>query len=226
VHEPSRAPSSFADLTLGAFVDRLASKEPVPGGGSASAVAAALAASLVSMVASLSEDRPRYAQHADLLAWAGRTGASLRRRFLDLADRDAAAYADLSEALKLPRETEEERLARDRIKRQAARVAADIPLECAEACVTLVGAAEALAGRSNVNASSDLNVAVLLGEAAARGAAANVIVNLPLVGDGEFEGEATARVQQLLDDIEQLAAETRQVVLGGEARDPIRAPED
>jgi formiminotetrahydrofolate cyclodeaminase len=64
-------------------------------------------------------------------------------------------------------------------------------------------------------------VAALLGEAAARGAAANVLVNLPAVGDGEFSGEATARVQDLLNEIDGLAAETREAVLGGEQREPI-----
>jgi len=219
------APAStepFADLRIRDFVARLASGDPVPGGGSASAVAAALGAALVAMVAALSRDRPRYAAHAALHADAGKRGQALATRLLALADADAAAYARFAEAMKLPREEDAERRERDDAMHAAAREAAEIPLVTLEACLDVVAAAESLAGRSNRNAASDLNVATLLAEAAGRGAAANVLVNLPsLAGDDPFAADAERRVDELLVDIGRLTATTRAVVLSGESRDPV-----
>ena len=216
-------PSGFRDRSLGDFVDRLGSSEPVPGGGSASAVVGSLAAALVAMVAVLSEGRPRYADHAAVHAWGKEQGQGLAARLLSLAEEDAAAYLALTAAMKLPRETDAQQVARMKAIRVAARLAAEMPLRCVEACRSVVAAAEALAGRSNVHASSDLKVAALLGEAAARGAAANVIVNLPAAGDEVFAARARGRVEDLLADTARLAAEAERVVDRGDSRAP-RAP--
>jgi formiminotetrahydrofolate cyclodeaminase len=215
------ADPSFRDLTLGAFVDELASAAPVPGGGSASAVAASLGAGLVAMVASLSEGRPKYAAHADLHQASQDVGHRLAARFLELADEDADAYAGFAAAMKLPRDTDVERRVRKTALSVAARRAAEVPLRTVEACLELVATAEALVGRSNANASSDLDVATLLGEAAARGAAANVLINLPSVDDDSFSGEATAQVMGLLDSIEEIVATVHAGVRSGEPREPL-----
>jgi methenyltetrahydrofolate cyclohydrolase len=212
---------SFRDLTIEDFARRLASSDPVPGGGSASAVAAALGASLVVMVASLTTGRPKYVDHEPMLSWAAETGGRLVDRFLTIADEDATAYAGFAAALKLPRDNDEEIAARTAAMQAAARRSAQAPLTCVEACLDLLQAAEALAGRSNPNAASDVDVAGLLGEAAARGAAANVMINLPSTGDPELQGRLTQRVTELLAAIEDLATQTHETIGSGDRRDPV-----
>lgn len=216
-------PASFGELTLAGFVDRLASADPVPGGGSASAVAASLGAGLVAMVAALSEGRPKYAEHAAMLASTRSTANALAARFLSIADEDAAAYGGYSLAMKLPRDTDAEKAARSASIREAARAAARVPFACVEACLDLAIAAEAMAGRSNVNAASDIEVATLLCEAAAHGAAANVRINLPSVADEAWAADVTARLDALLAQVGTLARSTRAVVASGTQRPAVAA---
>jgi methenyltetrahydrofolate cyclohydrolase len=220
MEKPQAAATSFSGLSLAQFVERLSSAEPVPGGGSASAVAASIGASLISMVAGLSTGKPKYAAYEQTLTRCLAVGRELASEFLRLADQDASAYAAYSAALKLPRETEAQQDARKAAIRAAARVAADPPWDCVKACGRLVVAAEALAGRSNVNASSDVLVAVLLGEAAARGAAENVRINLPATGDEIYADSMDQQVDSALHEIAAIAARTRETVLSGQAQDP------
>jgi glutamate formiminotransferase/formiminotetrahydrofolate cyclodeaminase len=216
-----RESTRFRDLTLVEFVDRWASPEPVPGGGSAAAVAASLGAALVAMVASLSMGREKYAQHADNLADGVVTGKRLAHRLLELAEDDALAYGLFSAARRLPKDTAEQVVARDAAVATAARRAAEVPLETLRACLDVAAASERLAGRSNVNASSDLGVAALLADAAAHAAGANVLVNLPSVPDQEWADEASRTVVELQNAVEDVARRTREVVGSGEARGPI-----
>ena len=218
-----RSYGSFRDLTLTEFGEKLASSEPVPGGGSASAVAASLAASLVAMVATLSQNRPRYASHVALHEMAIPVANRLARDLLDLADEDAAAYAACAMALKLPREAFADKEFRDQQVKATARVAAEVPLRAVERCHDVLVLTEALAGRSNVNASSDLRVAALLAEAAGHGAAENVLVNLPLIGEDDWTRQAEARVRELLTQISELKDQVHSIVSSGERREPIAA---
>jgi formiminotetrahydrofolate cyclodeaminase len=211
---------SFADLTIGQFVERLSSAEPVPGGGSASALAAALGAALVSMVAGLSVGRSKYSAYKATLARADVAGKQLAAEFLALSDRDADAYAGYAVALKLPRHSDAQSEARLEAIRAAARVASDAPWDCVRACLRLAEVAESLAGRSNVNASSDVLVAALLAEAGARGAAENVRINLPSTGDEEYSEAMSQQLDETLHDISALTSRTREIVLSGGPQEP------
>lgn len=221
---PVQEAPSFRDLTLKDFAARLASSDPVPGGGSASAVSAALAASLVAMVATLSQNRPKYARHSDLHDLAVPAAQRLSDELFEIADEDARAYAACAVALKLPREAFADKEVRDAQVRATARVAAEVPLRCVERCREVLVLAEALAGRSNTNASSDLRVAALLTHAAGHGAAENVLVNIPLIGTDDWTRGAEARVAELLEELASLAQRVHDVVVSGEQREPVTAP--
>ena len=189
-------------------------------------MAASLAASLVAMVATLSQNRPKYADHAALHEHAAPVARRYADDFLKLADEDAEAYAACAIALKLPREAFADKEFRDQQVRETAQVAAEVPLRVVEKCHDVLLLAEALAGRSNVNASSDLRVAALLLQAAGHGAAENVLVNLPLIGTNDWTQATEKRVRGLLDDLGELASDVHDLVTSGERRGALeRLPE-
>jgi len=213
-------PERLAGLTLAEFSERLASSEPVPGGGSASAIVGSFAASLLSMVGRLSLDRPKYEAYRSTNERSVAAGERGRAMLLELADQDSVAYAAFAAARRMPRETADEQQARDEATASAARVASDVPLAIVKECASLLDEVAAMAGRSNLNASSDLEVAARLSAAAARGAAANVLINLPMVGDEGYAGSTTAQLNYLLRDLDRVLATVSEVVGHGGLREP------
>lgn len=160
--------------TLDGWIDELAGGAPVPGGGSASALAGALAAALVAMVARLTVGRKAYAaveaRAQEILAAGERLRAELRR----LVDDDATAYAAVSSAYKIPKDDPKRAAAID----SALLGAADTPLAMARAAARVIALAREIGGIGNKNARSDAQVAESLGRAALAGAVANVRINI------------------------------------------------
>lgn len=209
-----------ADQRLGDFLEALASEQPTPGGGAAAAVSAALASSLTAMVVRLSLDRPKYADFAVLHTEALAASDASRIRFLELAEDDASAYAAYRAARSMPRDTETEKEARETATRDAARVATKVPLAVVKACQAQMELIDRCAGRTNLYVSSDLEVAALLLDSAARSAAANVRVNLPSIGDDGYANAVTAELDQRLQQIQSTADRARERVAKGTLRRP------
>ena len=168
---------SLLDGSARALLDRLASTDPTPGGGSAAAWAGATGAALVAMVGGMDKTRTGDAGERDRLdaarARAETAGAALR----SLVDQDAAAYDAVMAAYRLPKGTDDEKAARKAEIQTALQRATDVPLGTAEACLIVLQAAVAAAADGNPNATSDALTGGVLAWAGLRGALENVRIN-------------------------------------------------
>ena len=169
---------TLTDLTVDGFAEAVASHSPAPGGGSAAALAGAVAAGLTAMVCRLSIGRDGVAATDAELARALERSETLRGRFLELVDEDTAAFDAVMEAVRLPKKDEAQRAARRAALERATLNAALVPLESLTAARETLELAAPLAGRANAGAASDLGVAVHLARTAAEGALLNVAINL------------------------------------------------
>ena len=169
--------------SLGSFVADVASSAPVPGGGSVVAHVGSLAAALAQMVAGLTIGRKKYAAVESEMKELALRAAHLVRRLAELKNEDAAAYTLVSDAYKLPKESSEQQTARAAAIQAALVKAAEVPLETARWCAEVAALAATCAEKGNTNAASDAGVAALLAEAACRGAAYNVRINVSAMPD-------------------------------------------
>lgn len=183
-------PVRLLDHSVADFARRLASGAPTPGGGSASALSAALGASLVSMVANLSTGRPAAAGHEAALQEITKRAASASRALLDLVELDAAAYDAVVAARRVMRaggangdDDRAQAAMMHAATLQAAIIEATrVPLRIAACAADVLRLAERLASIGNRYALSDVAVAGDLAWAGLRGGLANVRANLPALG--------------------------------------------
>jgi formiminotetrahydrofolate cyclodeaminase len=190
--------TQLTDLPVHEFLERLGSSDPVPGGGSAAALAAAMGAALVAMVAELTIGRPAYAEHEETIRKLRLDAIDRRLELLDLAQQDADAYDVVVRARHLPKESEAEKAARSSALEAAMLEAARIPLRAAVVASEVLDLAERIAPIGNKNAASDAGVAAQLAAAGLRGALLNVRINLPYLGaDEPMRASAPAEIARL-----------------------------
>jgi len=202
--------TQLTSLPVHAFLERLGSSDPVPGGGSAAALAAAMGAALVAMVAELTIGRPAYAEHDETTRRLRFDALDRRTELLDLAQQDADAYDVVVRARHLPKDSEAEKAARNSALEAAMLEAARIPLRAAVVASEVLDLAERIAPIGNRNAVSDAGVAAQLAAAGLRGALLNVRINLPYLAEDEpMRATAPAEVARL----EALAAKGEQAAL-------------
>jgi formiminotetrahydrofolate cyclodeaminase len=175
----------LSELTITALLDRLASSDPAPGGGSAAALAAAMGAGLVAMVAELTLGRPAYAEHEATISRLRDEAQARRVLLLELAEEDAVGYDAVVTARRMPKETEAGREARAQALHVAMLDAARVPMRAAVVAGEVLELAEEIAPIGNRNAVSDAGVAAQLAAAGLRGAILNVRINLPYLPEDE-----------------------------------------
>ncbi len=195
----------FTQLSCEKFVEELASKAPVPGGGGASALVGAVGAALGNMVGSLTVGKKKYADvQEDILALKAKTD-KLQAEFLALVERDAEVFEPLSRAYGLPKDTPEQQAEKTRVMEAALKEACAVPLRIMEKCGEAIELHREFAAKGTALAISDVGVGVIFCKAAMQGASLNVFINTKYMQDRDHAAAANRRANGLLDKYLSLA---------------------
>ncbi len=189
-------------MRLDGFLKALSSSAPTPGGGAAAALAGAMAAALVEMVSEISARR---SERPEELAGIRDRARGLREALTRAIEEDSRAYDEVSRALKLPKDTQEEKDRRRREIEQALKGAAEVPLGTARGCLEALELATQALPLASKYVRSDLAVAAQLGQAGLMSALYNVDANCLMIKDGAFLAQMAAERKELSRKGEELA---------------------
>lgn len=202
-----------ADMSVKDFVEVLASDEPAPGGGGASALVAAIGTSLGNMVGSLTEGKLQYYEVEDEIEDLIDKAEQLEQDFLQLMDDDERAFLPLMDAYKLPNKTELEKAKRLAVLTAAKSQACQPPLKIMRKCCEAIDLCGRFAEIGNKNAVSDAGVGVLFCKAALQGAALNVFINTKDLADVEYADKLNAEAESMLAEYTEKADDIYERVL-------------
>jgi formiminotetrahydrofolate cyclodeaminase len=190
----------LVDLTVKEFLDKVAGKDPVPGGGSIAALNGAIASSLSAMVAGLTIGKKGYEDLYDLMEKISSTTLKAKDSFVDDIDRDSDAYDRVFGCFKMPRTTDEEKRRRSQAIQDATKHAALVPMQVARNAYSLMDVIADVARKGNSNAVTDACVAMMSARSAVLGALLNVRINLGSLKDKDFVFKLQAEADQLEQD--------------------------
>lgn len=188
---------NLQDLYLKEFLAKTAGNDPVPGGGSISALNGAIAAALTEMLANLTIGKKKYVDVEDLMKKTAGEMAANQKLFVQDIDRDSDAYNLVFDAFKLPKETDEEKAARSAKIQEATKIAALVPMEVAERAYDMLDVIAETARKGNQNAVTDGCVAMMACRTAVLGALLNVRINLGSIKDEAFVKELSEKCDRI-----------------------------
>ena len=199
----------LVDKSVRDFLRELASRAPVPGGGSVAALSAGLASALTEMVANLTVGRKGFEEVEGEMRQITQKASEYREEFLKDIDKDAEAFKKVMDAFKLPKNTLEEIDKRKQIIQEEFKNAALVPLEVAKDTVKLMEFIAKIVEKGNRNAISDGAVAVMMARSAILGALYNVKINLQSIKDEDF----VSRISKQVHELESKAIEEEKKIL-------------
>jgi formiminotetrahydrofolate cyclodeaminase len=189
------------------FVGILASKEPTPGGGGASALVAAIGMALGNMVGSLTLGKKKYAGVQDDIIALKAKADKLQNELLALVARDAEVFEPLARAYGMPKETEAQRAEKSRVMETALAAACAVPLEIMGKCCDAIELHREFAAKGAAIAISDVGCGVACCKAALLSASLNVFINTKSMTNREYAEDADRRAESMLEKYAPMADE-------------------
>ena len=184
------------------FIEELSTNSPAPGGGSVSAFAGAMGASLASMVAALTHEKKEFLTVKEEMNSIGIEAQRLKDRLAFLVDEDTKAFNRVMKANRLSDGTDEERNIKEHAIEESNKYATQIPMETAELSFQVMQLSEKLVEHGNPNSVSDTGVSAEVCLAAIRGACMNVKINLPGINDQNYVSDMISKVSKLIKNAE------------------------
>ena len=201
-------------MTIQEFLDVLSSKEPVPGGGGASALAGALGNALGQMVSNLTIGKKKYALVEDEIKELAERMKGIQGQFTQLADQDAKVFAPLAKCYSLPSGTEEEKAYKAEVMEARLLDASLVPMEIMEKAAEMLEIMDILADKGSRMAVSDVGVGVQFIRTALLGAVMNVYINTKSMKNREKAEEMNEKAEHLIKEGTEAADRIYQKVLG------------